>query len=220
MDFERLLNALLGELNRRVHNGLITERGLARLAGISQPHVHHILSGKRQLTAAVADRLMAAVSIDLADLVGAQLTRHLAANPVPQTLGTDLSLLVPVLVGTIGPGFPAPMEARQPQAIPVPKNLIPAGTKVCAARVGHDSRIEGSFAAGDIVVIAREPLPESLATERPSLVMVMESFGSWYIETKAMGGRLEAGQTAQAPESPLESVAVGAVILSIRQWFP
>lgn len=220
MDFERLLNALLGELNRRVHNGLITERGLARVAGLSQPHVHHILSGKRRLTAPVADRLMAAASIDLGDLMATQITRHATAGQARETLGTELSLLVPMLVGTIGPGFVAPVEAKQPQAIPVPGSLIPPGSRLCAARVGHDVRIEGLFAAGDVVIIALEPLSEALAQERPSLVMVMERGGSWHIDPKGIATQDDAADVATALDSAPDTVAVGAVILSIRQWFP
>ena len=57
------------ELTMRLHNGEFTERELARRAGLSQPHVHNALSGKRSMTPAVADKLLAAVRLSILDLI-------------------------------------------------------------------------------------------------------------------------------------------------------
>jgi plasmid maintenance system antidote protein VapI len=52
-----------------MNNGEFTERGLAKKARISQPHLHHILKGKRALRPEVADRLLAELQISILDLL-------------------------------------------------------------------------------------------------------------------------------------------------------
>lgn len=47
MNFEELHGRLLASLRMLLSNGEMTERRLARLTGISQPHVHNVLKGKR-----------------------------------------------------------------------------------------------------------------------------------------------------------------------------
>ena len=47
----------------------LTERGLAGLIGVSQPHMHNILKGIRKLSPVVADRILATLEISLLDLV-------------------------------------------------------------------------------------------------------------------------------------------------------
>jgi hypothetical protein len=48
---------ILSVLKQRIANGNFTERGLARRAGLSQTHVHHILSGKRAGTDDAIEKL-------------------------------------------------------------------------------------------------------------------------------------------------------------------
>ena len=52
-------------------NGDFTERGLARILGVSQPQMHNVLKGARKLTPELADRLLARLGIDLLDLLEA-----------------------------------------------------------------------------------------------------------------------------------------------------
>ena len=53
----------------RINNGELSERGLARLLGISQPQIHNVLKGRRRLQADLADRLLEKFCIDLRDLL-------------------------------------------------------------------------------------------------------------------------------------------------------
>ena len=69
MTFNDLLQRLLGELRRRVQSGAATERGLARLSGISQPHLHNVLKGKRILSMEKADAVLRRLQIDVLHLV-------------------------------------------------------------------------------------------------------------------------------------------------------
>jgi transcriptional regulator with XRE-family HTH domain len=71
MNFERLLQCLVMEVNRRVRNGEWTERQLARRSGISQPHIHNVLKGARTLTPDVADQLMSVMGIPMEKVIDA-----------------------------------------------------------------------------------------------------------------------------------------------------
>lgn len=69
LTFGELLGRFRLEILARMANGEFTERGLAHLAGLSQPQIHNVLAGHRTLTPAVADRLLAALGLSLRDLV-------------------------------------------------------------------------------------------------------------------------------------------------------
>ena len=67
--FERLQLNLIQHLRDRVHNGEVTERSLARITGISQPHLHNVLKGKRQLSIQKLDHVLSYLELDLLDLI-------------------------------------------------------------------------------------------------------------------------------------------------------
>jgi len=69
MDFRELQQRLVARLRARIHSGELTERGLARMGGISQPHLHNVLKGKRLLSADMADEIMHRLHMDLLDLI-------------------------------------------------------------------------------------------------------------------------------------------------------
>jgi transcriptional regulator with XRE-family HTH domain len=75
MDFETLQRRLLTRLRSCVQNGDLTERGLARMIGISQPHMHHILKGVRGLSVEKADRILRTLDMSIVDLLDADLFR-------------------------------------------------------------------------------------------------------------------------------------------------
>lgn len=69
MNFKGLECRFLGELRERVRSGAVTERGLARLAGVSQPHIHNVLKGKRFFSLEKADQVLRSLGLDVLDLV-------------------------------------------------------------------------------------------------------------------------------------------------------
>jgi transcriptional regulator with XRE-family HTH domain len=69
LTFERLQLNLIQHLRDRVQNGEITERSLARITGISQPHLHNVLKGKRLLSIQKLDRILSYLELDLMDLI-------------------------------------------------------------------------------------------------------------------------------------------------------
>jgi hypothetical protein len=64
-------------LRDKVRSGEITERGLARMTGISQPHVHNVLKGKKLFSVDVSDAILRELDLDLLDFVQpSELKRH------------------------------------------------------------------------------------------------------------------------------------------------
>lgn len=64
----RLIEAMTAKINR----GEFTERGLARIVGVSQPQMHNVLKGNRRLRPMLADRIMQRFDIDVLSLLSDQ----------------------------------------------------------------------------------------------------------------------------------------------------
>ena len=69
MNFEDLHLRLTEYLRELVRSGELTERGLARITGVSQPHIHNVLKGKRLLSSQMADEILHRLRLDLTDLL-------------------------------------------------------------------------------------------------------------------------------------------------------
>lgn len=69
VSFWELERRMIANVRERVRRGDLTERGLARLTGISQPHIHNVLKGKRDLSMETADTILSALGMDLVDLL-------------------------------------------------------------------------------------------------------------------------------------------------------
>ena len=54
---------ILKVCKQRIDNGSFTERSLARMSGLSQPHIHHLLSGQRTGTDDALDKLAQAARV-------------------------------------------------------------------------------------------------------------------------------------------------------------
>jgi transcriptional regulator with XRE-family HTH domain len=69
MDFQELERRFIELLRQRIRSGELTERKLARMAGISQPHVHNVLKGKRIFSLSMADSILLILRLDVLDLI-------------------------------------------------------------------------------------------------------------------------------------------------------
>ena len=69
LDFQELQRRLVAYLRESVRNGEMTERRLARITGISQPHIHHVLRGKRGFSIMAADQGLRTLHNDLLDFL-------------------------------------------------------------------------------------------------------------------------------------------------------
>lgn len=76
--FELLQLRLIANVHQRVQRGELTERGLARGTGISQPHLHNMLKGVRVLSPTMADLLLRHLHMTVLDLLDTDelLERH------------------------------------------------------------------------------------------------------------------------------------------------
>jgi transcriptional regulator with XRE-family HTH domain len=87
ISFEHLLARLRTLLREKVRNGHLTERGMARSTGVSQPHLHNILKGIRTLPPELADQLLA--------LAGVTLPRLMSGDFDIEELGSKIAELLP-----------------------------------------------------------------------------------------------------------------------------
>lgn len=69
VDFGILRGRLKALVIGRIDNGEFTERGFARILGISQPQVHNVLKGVRKLSPELADLILAKLNLSVLDLL-------------------------------------------------------------------------------------------------------------------------------------------------------
>jgi hypothetical protein len=67
--FAEFHSRLVAHIRDRVRSGELTERGLARMTGISQPHIHNVLKGKKFFSPEVCDTILTELNLDLLDLL-------------------------------------------------------------------------------------------------------------------------------------------------------
>jgi transcriptional regulator with XRE-family HTH domain len=109
MNLSEIEERLLDNLRARVKRREISERRLALHTGFSQPHIHNVLKGARQLTAGVADRIMERMGITLEDLFQvSELERALPHREFKDSPFRE----VPMLKGRIAAGQPFPVDVR------------------------------------------------------------------------------------------------------------
>lgn len=148
-DFRLLHARLVSAVRARVRNGEISERGLARLTGISQPHIHNVLKGARLLSLETADQIMDSMRIDLADLLtDSEKGTHLAAY-LPDTGDCQR---VPLLDGWIGTGHAYP-AAIGPQRYPFADVEVQRMRAPVAAKLAPDPLRAPMFRAGGVVLL-------------------------------------------------------------------
>lgn len=150
--FLALRTRLIDLLRGRIRGGEITERGLARKAGISQPHLHNILKGVRALNVETGDLLMENLGIAATDLLNADELRRalflVAKNAEP-------SVEVPVLHARVGPGLAWDARPSPFERVDLPYVRISRVEEPVVARLGHDPSMTPLLAAGDLVLLDR-----------------------------------------------------------------
>ena len=84
MTFQDARLRLLAYVRNQVRNGELTERGFARLIGISQPHAHNVLKGVRTLSPEIFDLALKYLAIIPSEQVVTYRDReHVHMFPVP-----------------------------------------------------------------------------------------------------------------------------------------
>jgi len=151
VDFDALQRRLLDLVRSRLRNGELTERRLAHLTGISQPHVHNVLKGARILSIRATDRILRQLELTVVDLIDkeAAAARFCAACcRYPE---------VPVLEGWLGPGLPIPKQASKVERIPFPRSYLVSVENAVVARLAHDPHMGGLLQANDLALLDQSP---------------------------------------------------------------
>jgi transcriptional regulator with XRE-family HTH domain len=148
---------LLAYVRDQVRNGEITERGLARLIGISQPHVHNVLKGTRSLSMEMGDLLLRFLRLSLLDFAEqgefeAQIRRR---QPPPRVSE------VPFLRGVIGPGnrWPAEIDPRRNFLLQFPAGM--GSAEIIAAEISPDPSMTATLDAYQVAILDISPAGRS-----------------------------------------------------------
>jgi len=140
---------LLAYVRGRIQSGDLTERRLARLIGISQPHAHNVLKGARNLSPQIFDSILKYFQISLLDLaplaeLEASLKRRRAPEAAPE---------VPFMESSIGPGkaWPARVNWQKSLPLPYPSRTVPEG--LVMVRLAEDPNMRITLAGWDIALL-------------------------------------------------------------------
>ena len=142
--FKILQSRLISRLRASVRNGELSERRIALLTGISQPHVHNVLKGARILSPGVADLILLHLHISLAELL----------EPDAADRGNQDQTLraVPILEGAIGPGHQYPAGPGVEHQM-IPSNALARLMDPVLARVARDPSVGDPFLEGRLVLL-------------------------------------------------------------------
>ena len=150
MDFCDLQERLLRDVKRRVSSGEITERKLARTTGISQPHMHNILKGVRDLTLNNADRILQALRLSVCDLLEIQELQHgLDWHSKAGIHGRE----VPVVAGLLGSGSSWPPVISRFERYHLAESHFQRFRQPVAGRLAPDPAMSDLFAGGELIIL-------------------------------------------------------------------
>ena len=196
-DFHQLFDALLRHVRQRISRGEVSERGLARLIGYSQPHVHNVLAGVRHMNLRFADDLLGGLGLSLRDLL------PITGGPAPLS-----HVPVPLCSGEISPNRDYPREKGAATAILAPAAAVSASSNCLAFRVGADENsMWPTICAGDTIVV--DPALRSRRNPDVQAIYVMRINGRGFIRRcRKVGDRLLILSDQEAAGPPLTWVSL------------
>jgi len=204
VQFQQLQARLVDIARERVRAGQFTERGLAGLCGVSQPHMHNVLKRIRLLSNSSADRLLGALGLTVEELLW-----RAAAEP---DAGIEA---IPILRNRIGPGTDAVLKVTRGY-FPMPRSIVMALVEPLTARLGPDLVLPGAVSAHDMVLLDQNPKLRAAPSGR-SLWAVSEEGGLRIRYLRLGGTRLYiANEVTLADPQKWQSVSLkGRNILDI-----
>lgn len=151
MYLEDLYRSLINILCQRVANGQLSERRLARLADISQPHVHNALKGTRSFSLSTCDQILRRLGMTVYDLLP---TASGSPRTGCQRCSQDrFAIEVPIVQGRLGPGMPLPSAPDPFQTYPFHGAWVAALEGAVLVRLGPDPSMESLFQEDDLVLL-------------------------------------------------------------------
>jgi len=173
---------LLALVRERIHNGELTERGLARRIGISQPHAHNVLKGARNLSPEVFDSLLRHLHLSILDL---------AADEELQVVFDNRRRLrrpeVPFLASGIGPGRSWPGSLSWQEHFPLPSPAAVARSSLAMARITPDTSLQATAGGYDIALLDLSDRHQSRVT--PGGLYVVDPDGEAVLRFVLQGAR-------------------------------
>ena len=149
MTFQDARLKLLAYVRNQVRNGELTERGFARMIGISQPHAHNVLKGVRTLSPEVFDLALKYLHLSLLDLAPLEeMEAQLQRRRVRERFAEVAFLATP-----IGPGQPWPAGVNWRKSFPAPFPFVTAHAELVMAKLGPDPAMEVTLASYDIALL-------------------------------------------------------------------
>ncbi len=198
MYFQALQLRLIAILKGRVRSGELTERRLARLTGVSQPHIHNVLKGARIFSPETADQILENLRISIFDLFQPDELAMLGRLDGAASHRYDE---VPVLEGRIGPGYPLPVRESPVERHLFLRSEVAGLESPVAARLAADPAMDGVFDHDDLVLLDRSPTKRSRVDTRGLYLVatgdggvvrgVRELAGAIYAADAGFSGRLE-----------------------------
>ena len=138
MYFETLQSNLVEILRMRVRSGEISERRLARLSGVSQPHIHNVLKGTRLFSIASSDRILRELQMTVPELISGE--------------GEEAPCSVPVIEDPLGPLAPYPRPVCRGRH-PIAASLVEGLTRPIVYRLCSDPQMEPDLQSKDLVLV-------------------------------------------------------------------
>ena len=145
MHIEDLYEQLVDVARQRIRSGELTERGLSRLCGVSQPHIHNVMKQIRALSPSSADRLMQALGLTLPDLLWRSQERN----------GASVRS-IPMIRNRIGPGMDAALTVFG-GSMPFATRIVERLVEPVVAQLGPDLVLPRAVSANDLILLDQNP---------------------------------------------------------------
>jgi hypothetical protein len=200
---------LLAHVRNEVRNGELTERGFARLVGISQPHAHNVLKGVRTLSPEIFDLILKCLHLSLLDLapleeIETQLQRRRARERDAE---------VAFLASPIGPCRPWPAGVNWSHSFPSPFPSATVPAELVMAKLAADPTMIATLGSYDIALL--DTSERSRSPVSPSGLYVIERGGEAVLRTIRWGARRHYLVTDADLDRP---AAWEPLVLSPAQW--
>ncbi|HME09034.1 MAG TPA: helix-turn-helix transcriptional regulator [Bryobacteraceae bacterium] len=205
MTFLEAQQRLLAELRTHVRNGHLTEREMARLTGVSQPHIHNVLKGVRNLSPEIADRILKTFHLSVLDFS----SPNELHDRITARLQRLLLVEMPMLLAPIGPNQPWRKEFSTRERFTLPVPMQRTRPHVAAVRLEPDPRMKMVLAQCDLAVLnvasqtARQTAGQTLLPLDPVGLYVVETTGGTavrYLRTGSLGVYLATADALDFPE--------------------
>ncbi len=181
MDFDELQRRLLEAIRTRVRGGVLTERRLAIQTGISQPHIHNVLKGKRIPSLRATNRLIQGANLGVFDLVepGEVAGRYCTGCEFRERYRE-----VAVISERLGPGRPMPVAIDPAGRYSFPAAVLEGVQDPVAARLGPDPSMDGQLRENDLLLLDRSLAARSRL--RPGSLYIIRISGEGLVRRLAL----------------------------------